>query len=183
MCTTPSRCAACWKAPRPGWRRRGCRTRANLPALRSLQEESERVMPLDPQLYPTIDSFAHYLDLNESFHSTLVDLAKSPMLRRNRGSHLIPAFCVAQRDGVRASQTAQSQRAADRRARPSQRRFWKPLRNARGAAPKASPGNTQAWRFEIWKPFWPIRKHRATYREPRSSACRAWPETTPVRDH
>ena len=39
-------------------------------------------MPLDPLLHPTIDSFARYLDLNESFHSTLVDLAKSPMLRR-----------------------------------------------------------------------------------------------------
>jgi GntR family transcriptional regulator of vanillate catabolism len=51
-------------------------------SLRSLQEELARVMPVDPQLHPTIDSFAHYLDLNESFHSTLVDLAKSPMLRR-----------------------------------------------------------------------------------------------------
>jgi len=50
--------------------------------LRSLQDELERVMPLDPQLHPTIDSFAHYLDLNESFHSTLVGLAKSPMLRK-----------------------------------------------------------------------------------------------------
>jgi GntR family transcriptional regulator of vanillate catabolism len=53
-----------------------------LAGLRSLQDELERVMPLDPQLHPTIDSFAHYLDLNESFHSTLVGLAKSPMLRR-----------------------------------------------------------------------------------------------------
>ena len=33
-------------------------------------------------LTPTIDSFARYLDLNESFHSALIDLAKSPMLRR-----------------------------------------------------------------------------------------------------
>lgn len=49
--------------------------------LRSLQDELETVMPVDPQLYPTIDSFATYLDLNESFHSGLVDLAKSPMLR------------------------------------------------------------------------------------------------------
>jgi len=39
-------------------------------------------MPLATELAPTIDSFARYLDLNESFHSTLVDLAKSPMLRR-----------------------------------------------------------------------------------------------------
>lgn len=53
-----------------------------LAGLRSLQDELERVMPLDPQLHPTIDSFAHYLDLNESFHSTLVGLAKSHMLRK-----------------------------------------------------------------------------------------------------
>src|SRR5512143_1915377 len=53
-----------------------------LAGLRSLQDELERVMPLDPLLHPTIDSFAHYLDLNESFHSTLVDLAKSAMLRK-----------------------------------------------------------------------------------------------------
>lgn len=53
-----------------------------LSVLRGLQEELERVMPIDPQLYPSIDSFAHYLDLNEAFHSALVDLAKSPMLRR-----------------------------------------------------------------------------------------------------
>jgi GntR family transcriptional regulator, vanillate catabolism transcriptional regulator len=31
----------------------------------------------------TIDTFAVYMDLNESFHSTLIDLAKSAMLRRN----------------------------------------------------------------------------------------------------
>ena len=39
------------------------------------------MMPLDPDLSPTIDTFARYLDLNESYHSTVVDLAKSPMLR------------------------------------------------------------------------------------------------------
>ena len=33
-------------------------------------------------LRPNIDSFARYLDLNEAFHSALVDLAKSSMLRR-----------------------------------------------------------------------------------------------------
>ena len=38
-------------------------------------------MPLNPALHPTIDSFATYLDLNESFHSTMVELAKSTMLR------------------------------------------------------------------------------------------------------
>jgi GntR family transcriptional regulator of vanillate catabolism len=53
-----------------------------LGGLRGLQAELERVMPLDPTLHPTIDSFATYLDLNESFHSTLVDMAKSPMLRK-----------------------------------------------------------------------------------------------------
>lgn len=58
------------------------RDHRELSGLRSLQEELERVMPLDPLLHPTIDSFAHYLDLNESFHSTLVDLAKSAMLRK-----------------------------------------------------------------------------------------------------
>jgi GntR family transcriptional regulator of vanillate catabolism len=30
----------------------------------------------------SLDSFATYMDLNESFHATIVDLAKSPMLRR-----------------------------------------------------------------------------------------------------
>jgi GntR family transcriptional regulator, vanillate catabolism transcriptional regulator len=30
----------------------------------------------------SIHSFAHYMDLNESFHSTIVELAKSPMLAR-----------------------------------------------------------------------------------------------------
>jgi len=37
---------------------------------------------MDAILHPNIDSFALYLDLNEAFHSTVVDLAKSPMLRR-----------------------------------------------------------------------------------------------------
>lgn len=56
--------------------------RSELSGLRTLQEELERVMPLDPQLHPTIDSFATYLDLNDSFHSLVADLAKSPMLRK-----------------------------------------------------------------------------------------------------
>jgi len=56
--------------------------RGELAALGALQKELETVMPVAPALAPTIDSFARYLDLNESFHSTLVDLAKSPMLRR-----------------------------------------------------------------------------------------------------
>lgn len=54
---------------------------SELASLRLLQEELERVMPLDPKLHPTIDSFATYLDLNESFHSAMVELAKSSMLR------------------------------------------------------------------------------------------------------
>ncbi|HEX5432093.1 MAG TPA: FCD domain-containing protein, partial [Bryobacteraceae bacterium] len=31
---------------------------------------------------PTIDGFARYMDLNEAFHSTIVDLAKSPILKQ-----------------------------------------------------------------------------------------------------
>ena len=30
----------------------------------------------------SLDSFASYMDMNEAFHATMVDLAKSPMLRR-----------------------------------------------------------------------------------------------------
>jgi len=39
----------------------------------------------DPDTFaePDIDSFARYLDLNEAFHSEIVSLAKSPMLRRS----------------------------------------------------------------------------------------------------
>jgi GntR family transcriptional regulator of vanillate catabolism len=53
-----------------------------LTRLRALEREMTEVMPLDPELVPTIDTFARYLDLNESYHSTVVDLAKSPMLRQ-----------------------------------------------------------------------------------------------------
>lgn len=56
--------------------------RSELATLRNLEDELARVMPRAPELVPTIDSFATYMDLNESFHSTLVELAKSPMLRR-----------------------------------------------------------------------------------------------------
>ncbi len=45
-------------------------------ALRHLGEQME---PLDRL---TLDSLAHYMDLNESFHAAIVDLAKSPMLAR-----------------------------------------------------------------------------------------------------
>jgi GntR family transcriptional regulator, vanillate catabolism transcriptional regulator len=34
-----------------------------------------------------MESFAVYIDLNEAFHSALLDLARSPMLRRSL-SHL-----------------------------------------------------------------------------------------------
>jgi GntR family transcriptional regulator, vanillate catabolism transcriptional regulator len=56
--------------------------RSELAGLCSIQEELSRVIPPAAELPPTIDSFARYLDLNASFHATLVDLAKSPMLRR-----------------------------------------------------------------------------------------------------
>ncbi len=47
-----------------------------LDTLRRYNEEMEAVK------HPTIDTFARYLDLNEAFHSALVDLAKSSILRR-----------------------------------------------------------------------------------------------------
>lgn len=45
--------------------------------LRKIRDEMEAIP------HPTIDTFARYLDLNEAFHSAIVDLAKSPMLRRS----------------------------------------------------------------------------------------------------
>jgi GntR family transcriptional regulator of vanillate catabolism len=56
--------------------------KSELDALRAVQEEQSRIIPSAFELPPTIDSFARYLDLNASFHALLVDLAKSPMLRR-----------------------------------------------------------------------------------------------------
>jgi GntR family transcriptional regulator of vanillate catabolism len=49
---------------------------AELTPLRCYRDE------MDALSHPTIDSFARYLDLNEAFHSAVVDLAKSPILRR-----------------------------------------------------------------------------------------------------
>jgi len=46
-----------------------------LEALRKCRDEMESMIP-------TLESGAHYLDLNEAFHSAMVDLAKSSMLRR-----------------------------------------------------------------------------------------------------
>ncbi len=56
--------------------------RGELAGLRTLEDELVVVMPRAPELVPTIDSFARYLDLNVAFHSAVVGLAKSPMLRR-----------------------------------------------------------------------------------------------------
>ena len=49
---------------------------ADLATLRRSFDEMNAMLGL------TIDSFGRYLDLNEAFHSAIVDLAKSPMLRR-----------------------------------------------------------------------------------------------------
>ena len=53
-----------------------------LTSLRALEQEMLKVMPLAPELVPNIDTFARYLDLNEAYHSAVIDLAKSPMLRK-----------------------------------------------------------------------------------------------------
>jgi len=49
---------------------------AEVATLRRLAEEMDRLERL------TLDSFGQYMDLNEAFHSTIIDLAKSAMLRR-----------------------------------------------------------------------------------------------------
>ena len=49
---------------------------AELTALRRIGDEMEALERL------TLDSFAHYMDLNEAFHSTIIDLAKSAILTR-----------------------------------------------------------------------------------------------------
>src|SRR5580700_10626202 len=41
---------------------------------------------------PNIDSFARYLDLNDAFHAAVVDLAKSPMLRRTLDQVMLLPF-------------------------------------------------------------------------------------------
>jgi GntR family transcriptional regulator of vanillate catabolism len=45
--------------------------------LRAIRDE------MDAIAHPDIDAFARYLDLNEAFHSAIVELAGSPMLRRS----------------------------------------------------------------------------------------------------
>jgi GntR family transcriptional regulator of vanillate catabolism len=46
-----------------------------LDPLRRCRDEMDSILEVN------IDSFARYLDLNEAFHSAILDLAKSPMLR------------------------------------------------------------------------------------------------------
>jgi len=48
--------------------------------LDTLREVSRRIEALQPL---TIDSFEHYMDLNETFHAGLVELSRSAMLRRH----------------------------------------------------------------------------------------------------
>ena len=50
--------------------------RAEVDPLRRINDEIERLDRL------TLDSFGEYMDLNEAFHSALIDLAKSVMLKR-----------------------------------------------------------------------------------------------------
>jgi GntR family transcriptional regulator of vanillate catabolism len=59
---------------------------SELDQLREYRDEMDAMVQLDgdPDRFapPDIDSYARYLDLNEVFHSEIVKLAKSPMLRR-----------------------------------------------------------------------------------------------------
>ena len=50
---------------------------SELEPIRALQ------LRMDEIRHPTRDSFGAYIDLNESFHSALIDLAKSALLRRS----------------------------------------------------------------------------------------------------
>lgn len=59
---------------------------SELAQLRRYRDELDAMIQKDgdPDTFaePDIDSFARYLDLNEAFHSEIVKLAKTPMLRR-----------------------------------------------------------------------------------------------------
>ncbi|MBV9769255.1 MAG: GntR family transcriptional regulator, partial [Bryobacterales bacterium] len=59
---------------------------SELTQLREYRDELDAMVRIngDPDniIEPDIESFARYLDLNEAFHSEIVTLAKSPMLRR-----------------------------------------------------------------------------------------------------
>lgn len=62
---------------------------AELNQLRAFRDEMDAMIQVDgdPDTFkePDIDSFARYLDLNEAFHSEIVMLSKSAMLRRALG--------------------------------------------------------------------------------------------------
>jgi len=47
-----------------------------------LEPLKRRCQEMDDLERLSLDSFAGYMDMNEAFHATIVDLAKSPMLRR-----------------------------------------------------------------------------------------------------
>jgi GntR family transcriptional regulator, vanillate catabolism transcriptional regulator len=49
---------------------------AELAVIRDIQAQ------IDTITQPTFDTFSRYVDLNEAFHAALLDLARSPMLRR-----------------------------------------------------------------------------------------------------
>jgi GntR family transcriptional regulator of vanillate catabolism len=49
---------------------------SEMEALRRLGDQMDRLERL------TLDSFAHYMDLNEAFHATIVEMAKSAMVAR-----------------------------------------------------------------------------------------------------
>jgi len=59
---------------------------SELTSLREYRDEMDAMVQMDgdPDRYtePDIDSFARYLDLNEAFHSEIVTLSKSSMIRR-----------------------------------------------------------------------------------------------------
>lgn len=59
---------------------------SELARLHELREQLDAVVrfgdELDTIIDPDIDSFAHYLDLNEAFHSEVVNLSKNSMLQR-----------------------------------------------------------------------------------------------------
>jgi GntR family transcriptional regulator of vanillate catabolism len=59
---------------------------SELNVLRTYRDEMDALVAAEgePDAFaePDIDSFARYLDLNEAFHSEIVTLSKSPMLRR-----------------------------------------------------------------------------------------------------
>jgi GntR family transcriptional regulator of vanillate catabolism len=48
-----------------------------------LEPLKRRCQEMDDLERLSLDSFAGYMDMNEAFHATIVDLAKSPMLRRS----------------------------------------------------------------------------------------------------